>query len=722
MASNANTLTVGLDFDTASFTRDLRAATAAMTKFQKAANRTDALLSSLAQGFSSVGDMANRMVKASGKTTDLKRKLAAVTGSANEMNRALHAGAARAGNYGKTVDDLRGAALRTGSGLDALTKSYAAVTSAASSASIAVEDVRRAIEGTIGTGQRMGASNGDKQRVFSAIRQVVGKNTPQIMKTAAGPIGKANTTTFGAAPAAGGAPALASPGKDKPGAVGGQGNAGSATAGQPAANGSSPLGQDDPAYLKSQTLQNKQMVGVLNTNQWRNDKFEFQKSSVDLEMARLYYEYSLGAEQRLQLIRADGIKNFTEKFSGLITGVLSGQTGIVTGVRSMFASMGKYMLDFFAKWASQKLVMKAIDTVGELFGFDLGPGAGNAKGSASGPAPGSAGPGASGGVLGQANPGGAGGPTGAGSAPAGQSAANGTSPLGKDDPAYLQSQTLQNKQMFSVLNTDQWRNDKYQFQKSAVDLELSKIYYDYSLDAEQRLQLLRAEGAKSFTTQFSGVITGVLSGQMTLIEGARSMFASMTTFMIDFFAKWISQQLLMKAITGIGKVFGFGAGSGDIFGGTTMVSAMPNSASDFGAMSVTELSNSIVRHNGGIADSTGPTRLVPSGLFFGAPKFHSGGLLRGEVPIIAKRGEGVFTPEQMDNADGLLTSALTSGNTSPSIHQEVTVNVSGGAGTSEQNTDLADKIGRQVKAELRGLMTEEMRQQMRPGGLLRGGY
>ncbi|WP_114857298.1 hypothetical protein [Azospirillum brasilense] len=709
MASNATTLTVGLDFDTASFTRDLKAATAAMTTFQKAAKQTDGLLSSLAQGFSNAGDMANRMVKASGRMTNLKRKLAAVTGSANEMNRALHAGAARAGNYGRAVDDLHRAALGTGLGLDALAKSYSTVTSAASSASIAAEDVRRAIEGTIGTGQRMGASNGDKQRVLSAIRQVVIKDTPQ-MKTAASPIGKANTSTFGAAPA------LASSGKDKPGAVGGQGNAGSATAGQPAANGSPPLGQDDPAYLNSQTLQNKQMVGVLNTNQWRNDKYQFQKSSVDLEMARLYYEYSLDAEQRLQLIRADGIKNFTEKFSGLITGVLSGQTGIVTGVRSMFASMGKYMLDFFAKWASQKLMMKAIDTIGDLFGFDfgVGSGAGNAKGSASGPAPESAGSGASGGVLGQAKPGGVSGPASAGSAPAGQSAANGSSPLGKDDPAYLHDQTLQNKQMFGVLNTDQWRNDKYEFQKSAVDLELSKLYYDYSLDAEQRLQLLRAEGAKSFTEQFSGVITGVLSGQMTLIEGARSMFASMTKFMIDFFAKWISQQLLMKAITGIGKIFGLG-GSPDPLANWE---SQAQSAGD-----AVMAAYAPTAHSGGVLGSSRlATTLVSPSVFDGAPKLHSGGLLRGEVPIIAKRGEGVFTPEQMDNADNLLTSALTSGNTSPSIHQEVTVNVSGGAGTSEQNTDLADKIGRQVKAELRGLMTEEMRQQMRPGGLLRGGY
>ena len=361
--------------------------------------------------------------------------------------------------------------------------------------------------------------------------------------------------------------------------------------------------------------------------------------------------------------------------------------------------MGKYMLDFFAKWASQKLMMKAIDTIGDLFGFGfdfgVGSGAGNAKGSASGPAPVSAGSGASGGVLGQAKPGGVGGPASAGSAPAGQSAANGSSPLGKDDPAYLHDQTLQNKQMFGVLNTDQWRNDKYEFQKSAVDLELSKIYYDYSLDAEHRLQLLRAEGAKSFTEQFSGVITGVLSGQMTLIEGARSMFASMTTFMIDFFAKWISQQLLMKAITGIGSLFGFGTGvsSESVAAGA---SGFVSGTSGFGPPGGTLVD---YHHTGGlVGQGTGLNGIVPTSLFNSAPKLHSGGLLRGEVPIIAKRGEGVFTPEQMDNADGLLTSALTSGNTSPSIHQEVTVNVSGGAGTSEQNTDLADKIGRQVKA------------------------
>ena len=41
------------------------------------------------------------------------------------------------------------------------------------------------------------------------------------------------------------------------------------------------------------------------------------------------------------------------------------------------------------------------------------------------------------------------------------------------------------------------------------------------------------------------------------------------------------------------------------------------------------------------------TRSVSPLVFTGAPKFHGGGIVGDEVPIIAKRGEGVFTREQM---------------------------------------------------------------------------
>ena len=53
-------------------------------------------------------------------------------------------------------------------------------------------------------------------------------------------------------------------------------------------------------------------------------------------------------------------------------------------------------------------------------------------------------------------------------------------------------------------------------------------------------------------------------------------------------------------------------------------------------------------HTGGIVGEGRDMRAVPAHLFDGARRFHSGGILGpDEEPIIARRGEGVFTPEQM---------------------------------------------------------------------------
>ena len=53
-------------------------------------------------------------------------------------------------------------------------------------------------------------------------------------------------------------------------------------------------------------------------------------------------------------------------------------------------------------------------------------------------------------------------------------------------------------------------------------------------------------------------------------------------------------------------------------------------------------------HSGGIVGSESTfTREVSPLLFAGAKRFHTGGVAGDEVPIIAKRGEGVFTEGQM---------------------------------------------------------------------------
>lgn len=53
-------------------------------------------------------------------------------------------------------------------------------------------------------------------------------------------------------------------------------------------------------------------------------------------------------------------------------------------------------------------------------------------------------------------------------------------------------------------------------------------------------------------------------------------------------------------------------------------------------------------HTGGIVGTDSlASKSASSFVFAGAPRFHGGGIVGDEVPIIAKRGEGVFTKEQM---------------------------------------------------------------------------
>ena len=42
-----------------------------------------------------------------------------------------------------------------------------------------------------------------------------------------------------------------------------------------------------------------------------------------------------------------------------------------------------------------------------------------------------------------------------------------------------------------------------------------------------------------------------------------------------------------------------------------------------------------------------PTRMVPTAVFDDAVRYHRGGIVAGEVPILGRYGEGVFTPGQM---------------------------------------------------------------------------
>ena len=89
-------------------------------------------------------------------------------------------------------------------------------------------------------------------------------------------------------------------------------------------------------------------------------------------------------------------------------------------------------------------------------------------------------------------------------------------------------------------------------------------------------------------------------------------------------------------------------------------------------------------HTGGIvgADNLKTTYASPS-VFSGAPKFHKGGIVGDEVPIIAKRGEGVFTKEQMKALGN-------GGGTEVNVNVNVVNNAASEVKTSVSKTNLGN--------------------------------
>ncbi len=104
-----------------------------------------------------------------------------------------------------------------------------------------------------------------------------------------------------------------------------------------------------------------------------------------------------------------------------------------------------------------------------------------------------------------------------------------------------------------------------------------------------------------------------------------------------------------------GGIFGgMIAGIGSFFSGTAS-----GGASSGGATPVPDTGNFAIAHTGGLIGLDRlETRSYSTSVFANAPKYHGGGLVAGERPIVARVGEGVFTPKQMDNADRILNAAL----------------------------------------------------------------
>ena len=117
----------------------------------------------------------------------------------------------------------------------------------------------------------------------------------------------------------------------------------------------------------------------------------------------------------------------------------------------------------------------------------------------------------------------------------------------------------------------------------------------------------------AFSNMENTLVSFVTTGKASFSDFANSIISDMMQIAIR-------QSITMPLLTGISSYFGFAmAHSGGVVGADNLASKSVNPA-----------------------------------VFIGAPKFHSGGLVGDEVPIIAKRGETIFTKGQMQALGGEL--------------------------------------------------------------------
>lgn len=113
-------------------------------------------------------------------------------------------------------------------------------------------------------------------------------------------------------------------------------------------------------------------------------------------------------------------------------------------------------------------------------------------------------------------------------------------------------------------------------------------------------------------------------------------------------------------------------------------------------------------HSGGTVGSKGPSRRVSPFVFAGAPRMHNGGLVPGEVPIIAQRGELVVPKSMLRRGATQSTAPI-----STSLG-DINIDMSG-TGMVAANAEAAKQFGLNIQK----IIQAEMVAQSRPGGLLR---
>jgi len=174
-----------------------------------------------------------------------------------------------------------------------------------------------------------------------------------------------------------------------------------------------------------------------------------------------------------------------------------------------------------------------------------------------------------------------------------------------------------------------------------------KSYIDDATNAAKRAQQVTVN---AFRSMEDALTRFVMTGKLDFRSLADSIVADLVRIQIQRAITLPLANWLGSVIPGMGSAStgsAFPAGSSDLMG------TMAN-----------------VAHSGGVIGTDAlTTRSVHPALFTNAPRFHTGGIVRGEVPIIAQEGEAVFTRGQMRALGG----ALSARQQPPAVNVQVNV-------------------------------------------------
>jgi len=185
-------------------------------------------------------------------------------------------------------------------------------------------------------------------------------------------------------------------------------------------------------------------------------------------------------------------------------------------------------------------------------------------------------------------------------------------------------------------------------------------------------------------------IADEISGNMTdawfdWIDGTKSAGEAIRDFAKDT-VRWLTQIILKQQIMNdLMRIMPSFFGLGDLASGVTGVGG---TTSGLGGLSDAQTASALFKQGGIVGFTPQPVRIVNPNIFANAKHYGRGGMVgTNEEPIIAHKGEGVFTPEQMKALGG--------------THIETHVNIDDGR--------LATKMQYGIEEKVREILREEMR-------------